>query len=229
MATKKKITRKKLKEPDEFVSTTTELYQWILQNWKYFLAGMIVLILIAGGVFLWRTQTIKKEKNAFALYRAIQVKLVKTEAKGAKICDDWKALIKNYRGTPAAVYAQLQESSCFLQHKAYDKSEAALQKLTKDPNTPAVVKVLSLLLKGYALEEKKAYKEAEEVFGNLLKDPANFLKDTTRYHLYICQLKLGKKETAKKTLSGLKITAGSDFALPVMLVKIEKAQLGIKE
>ncbi|RTZ90483.1 MAG: hypothetical protein DSY91_06340 [Deltaproteobacteria bacterium] len=229
MATKKKITRKKLKEPDEFVSTTTEIYQYVLKNWKYFVSGIVVLILIAGGVFLWRAETVKKEKAAFGLYHAIQIKVAKAEGKEAKVCESWDTLIKNYGETPAAIYAQLQKASCQLKHKAFDQGETTVQKLLADKDTPAVVKVLSDLLKGYSLEEKKAYKEAGAVFESLLKNPENFLKDTTRYHLYLCQLKQGDKEAAKKTLSELKIGPGSDFALPVMLVKIEKAQLGIND
>jgi len=229
MATKKKITRKKLKEPDEFVSTTTEIFQWVLGNWKYFLSGVVVLVLITGGVLFWRSHKAKREKTAFGLYHTIQVKVEKAGVKEAKVCDDWTALVKKYGDTPAAVYGRLQMASCFLNHKDYGKSEAAVKELLAKTDTPAVVKVLSLLLRGYALEEKKAYKEAEAVFDSLLKDPANFLKDTTRYHLYVCQLRQGKKEAAKKTLSELKVESGSDFALPVIMLKIEKAQLGIKE
>jgi len=229
MATKKKITRKKLKEPDEFVSTTTEMYQWVLENWKYFLTGVVVLAIIVGGVFFWRYQKAQKEMAAFGLYHAIQVKVAKATDKTGKACADWDMLMKSYPGTPAAVYGQLQKASCLLTHKDYDKSQAALKALLERADTPTVVKVLSRLLEGYGLEEKKAYKEAAEVFASLLKEPGNFLKDTVRYHLYICQLKQGKKEAAKETLAGLKIQGGSDFALPVMLVKIEKAQLGIKE
>ncbi len=229
MATKKKITRKKLKEPDEFVSTTTEIYQWVLENWKYVLSGIVVLAIIVGGVFFWRYQKAKKEMAAFGMYHAVQVKLEQSKDKTAKVCGDWDQLLKAYPETPAAIYGQLQKASCLLTHKEYDKSDLTLKALLEKPDTPAVVKVMSELLEGYGLEEKRAYDKAEGVFAGLLRNPDNFLKDTVRYHLYICQLRQGKKEAAKKTLSGLKATSGSDFALPVILVKIEKAQLGLKE
>ena len=232
MATKKKITRKELKEPDEFVSTTTEIYRYVLDNWKYFLSGLIAAVIIVGAGFIWRAHVIKRETEAFNLYHSIQLETQKTKGKtetSSKICDAWDKLERKFSGTPAAIYGLLQKSSCLLAHQDYKKSGEAIQKLLSDTKSPAVVRVLSLLLKGYALEEKKSYKEAEEVFKSLLEDPDNFLRDTVRYHLYICQLHQGKMEAAKVTLSGIRIMGDSDFALPIILVKIEKAKLGIKE
>ena len=229
MATKKKITRKKLKEPDEFVSTTTEIYQWVLDNWIYFLSGVLVIAIIVGGVFFWRYQNEKREMAAFGLYHAIQVKVSRADAADAKACAGWDALLKGYAGTPAAVYGRLQKASCLLSRGDDAGCEATLKELMEMSDAPSMVKVMARLLKGYGLEEKKDYKGAEGVFSALLNSPDNFLKDTVRYHLYLCQMKQGKKDAAKKTLAGLKIKSGSDFALPVMLVKIEKAQLGIKE
>jgi len=231
MATKKKITRKELKEPDEFISTTTEVYRYVLNNWKYFLSGLIAVIIIVGVGFLWRAHIIRKEAAAFSMYHSIQVKMGKFEGKAAtdsKICGNWDNLEKKFSDTPAAIYGLLQKSSCLIAHSDYKKSEMVIQKLLSNAKSPAVVKILSLLLKGYGLEEEKAYKEAEPVFEALLKDPNNFLKDTVRYHLYICQIRQGKREAAKKTLSGLKIERNSDFALPAILVKIKKAQMGIR-
>lgn len=232
MATKKKITRKELKEPDEFVSTTTEIYRYVLGNWKYFLSGLIAVAIFFGAGFLWRVHVIKKETEAFNLYHSIQVKMRRAEGKAmadSKVCGDWDYLEREFASTPAAIYGLLQKSSCLLAHNDYKKSEDAIQKLLSNTKSPAVVRVLSLLLKGYALEERKSYSEAEEVFKGLLENPDNFLRDTVRYHLYICQIRQGKRKTAKETLSRLNIVGGSDFALPVILVKIDKAKLGIRE
>ncbi len=231
MATKKKITRKELKEPDEFVSTTTEIYRYVLDNWKYFISGIISVAIVASVVFLWHAHVIRRETAAFALYHNIQVRTQQTkgETQTEKICDAWDHLERKFSNTPAAIYGLLQKSSCLLAHQDYKKSGKAIQKLLSDTKSPVVVKVLSLLLKGYTLEEKKSYKEAEEVFRSLLKNPDNFLRDTVRYHLYICQLRQGKKDAAKKTLAALNIKGNSDFALPAILVKIKKAELGIKE
>ncbi len=229
MATKKKITRKELKKPDEFVSKTTELYQYALENWKFFVSGIVVIILILGVGYLWRRHKIQEETAAFALYHQIQLTSQESKASSAKICDAWDRLEKRYAGTPAAVYGTLQKASCLLDHRMMKQSEKTARNLLENPEFPAVVKVLAELVEGYALEETKAYKDAASVFSDLLKNPDNFLKDTVRYHLYICQLRQGNKAAAKKTLAGLKIRAGSDFALPVILVKIQKDRMGIKE
>ncbi len=231
MATKKKITRKELKKPDEFVSKTTELFRYMQDNWKFFVSGLLVVFIAAGVGFLWHRHAVKRETAAFTLYHNI---LLKTRTNGAaarkaKVCADWTLLEKQYPGTPAAVYGLLQEASCFLNHHEYQKCEATIRQLSKDSKTPGIVSFLSRVLEGYALEEKKQYAGAEKVFSGLMGDPNNFLKDTVRYHLFLCQLRQGKKEAAKKTLAGLKIQPKTDFALPVILVKIQKARLGIQE
>ncbi len=233
MATKKKITRKELKKPDEFVSKTTELYRYALENWRFFAAGLIVIALVIGGGFLWHRHKIQRETTAFSLYHKIylrtQAKNPKVKTPDGKLCKEWDLLEKRYPETPAAIYGLLQESSCFLMHRDIKDCEATTQTLLANAATPGVVRFLSLLLKGYALEEKKAYAGAEKVFKGLLNDPNNFLKDTVLYHLFICQLRQGKKAAAKKTLSSLKVGGDTDLALPVILVKIQKARLGIKE
>jgi len=229
MATKKKITRKELKKPDEFVSKTTELYQYALENWKFFVSGIVVIVLILGAGYLWRRHTIQKETAAFALYHQIQLETREAKASSSTICAAWDRLEKKYAGTPAAVYGILQKASCLLDHRKMKQSEETVRVLLEKEKSPAVVKFLAQLVEGYALEETKAYKDAARVFSSLLKNPDNFLKDTVRYHLYICQLRQGDREAAKKTLAGLKIRAGSDFALPVILVKIQKDRMGLKE
>lgn len=229
MATKKKITRKELKKPDEFVSKTTEMYRYALENWKFFVSGLVIVAMILGVGYLWRRHVTQREAEAFTLYHRLQTQIQQKVSASAKICDVWDRLEKTYPGTPAAIYGGLQKASCLLNHGKFKQSEDADQGLLNNAKSPAVVKFMAQLLKGYALEEKKAYKDAEGVFKDLLDNPNNFLKDTVRYHLYICQLRQGKKDAAKETLSKLKIRAGSDFALPVILVKIQKARMGLKE
>ncbi len=230
MATKKKITRKELKKPDEFVSTTTEIYQYILRNWKFFASGLVVIAILMGVGFMWHRHAIRKEMAAFSLYHNIQIEMHKaTRLRKTALCNAWDTLETKYPDTPAAVYGLLQKSSCLLEHGSKEGCIETVQKLLSDTKLPKVVKILSQLMKGYALEERRAYAQAEKVFANLLRDPDDFLKDTVRYHLYICQLRQGKKNMAKKTLSELKVNGNSDFALPVILVKIQKARLGITQ
>ena len=231
MATKKKISRKKLKEPDEFVSTTTQILEYVSDNWKVFVSGGVVLLLVVGGVFMWRASKIKNEKKAFALYHVIQTETrapAKKDKAAVSACGDWDKLKSKFPGTPAAMYGTLQQTACFIEGRTYQKGVEEAASLLQDTAAPGVVRVLALFLKGCALEENKAYGKAEAAFQTLLKDPDNFLKDTTRYHLYLCQLNKGDKKKARATLAGLKLEAGSDFPFPPILIKIDKARLGLE-
>jgi hypothetical protein len=231
MATKKKISRKKLREPDEFVSTTTQILEYVSDNWKVFVAGGVVLLLVVGGVFMWRAGKIKTDKKAFALYHVIQKETTapsKTDQTAVSVCGAWDKLKNKFPGTPAAMYGALRQTACFIENRAYQKGVEEAASLLQNRGTPGVVRVLALFLKGCGLEEKKAYREAEAAFQALLKDPENFLKDTTRYHLYLCQLNKGDKKKAKATLAGLKLEAGSDFPFPPILIRIDKARLGLE-
>jgi len=85
MATKKKITRKELKKPDEFVSKTTELYRYALENWKFFVSGLIIAALILGMGYMWRRHAIHRETAAFAMYHRLQLQAQKEASSTAKI------------------------------------------------------------------------------------------------------------------------------------------------
>jgi len=231
MATKKKISRKKLREPDEFVSTTTQILEYVSDNWKVSVSMGVVLLLIVGGVFMWRSNRAKKEQKAFALYHVIQSEMhvpQKTNQPTVKICSNWDKLEKDFQGTSAAMYGTLQQMACLIEGRAYEKGVNKAASLLQNTSAPGVVRVLALFLRGCGLEEKKAYREAEAAFQALLKDPENFLKDTTRYPLYLCQLNKGDKKKARATLAGLKLEAGSDFPFPPILIRIDKARLGLE-
>jgi predicted negative regulator of RcsB-dependent stress response len=176
MATKKKISRKKLREPDEFVSTTTQILEYVSDNWKVSVSMGVVLLLIVGGVFMWRSNRAKKEQKAFALYHVIQSEMhvpQKTNQPTVKICSNWDKLEKDFQGTSAAMYGTLQQMACLIEGRAYEKGVNKAASLLQNTSAPGVVRVLALFLRGCGLEEKKAYRKAEKAF----KETSKPLKD----------------------------------------------------
>ncbi len=54
MAVKKKIIKKKLKEPDEFISFTDHAFRFISRHYKRIIIGVVILGVLLAAFFLFQ-------------------------------------------------------------------------------------------------------------------------------------------------------------------------------
>ena len=65
MAVKKKIIKKKLKEPDEFISFTDHAFRFISRHYKRIITGVVILGVLLAAFFLFQKWEEKKEAEAY--------------------------------------------------------------------------------------------------------------------------------------------------------------------
>jgi tetratricopeptide (TPR) repeat protein len=175
-----KITRKDLRQPDEFQTFTAKVLQYFMENRKKLAsaAGVVVFLLLAV-VFL-QYLILKTERKGNDLARTPQALYINQlgggEAQGniAEMIEGFEKVIATYPRTDAGRASHVFLGELYVEAGKYDKAkeslEKALENFGKDPD---LARILWLNM-AFACEGAKEYPKAAEWFSKLLEgeDPA---------------------------------------------------------
>ncbi len=205
MAKKRRVTRKELlKEPDEFITFTGKMIQFVrtYQNQLlYGIGALVLIVLIVSGVRLY---TSWKENKAFtslgkAMSQYDENRSSKSEATDLNdVKQSFQNVAEKYSGYDGGKLARMMYANICYESGDYDAAIAnytkALQEFSDDPSITLFIQ--SSL--GYAYEAKQDYQTAIEYFEQVASSPSTFLKDEALYNLGRLYAKAGDTEKSKK-------------------------------
>ncbi len=158
-----KIDRRKLRQPDEFISWTTRTWTYVQTNWKLVtsVAGAIILIVLL--VAAYRAYRQRQEARAAVLVSEA-ISLFAKDPSQTKPLED---ILQNFPGTKSANLARL-----YLGHAQYKKGEiekaaTTYGVLVQDGSVQEPIRSLAILGQGYAQVALHRCQEAESTFGRL--------------------------------------------------------------
>ena len=196
----KRISRKQLlKEPDEFISTSTKLLDWAKSNPKkliYGVSAFVALVLAASGYTYYYQARAKAAANllsqSLAKYETMAGK--DKAAALAAVKPDFKKLVDKFGGQPASVLGRIIFGHISL--AGHDPDEAiALYKraLEETGDDPALT---NLILNGLAAayEQKGQTQEAIAYDEKIKAGNSSVLKDAALFSLGRLYEKIGQKE-----------------------------------
>ena len=203
-----KLTRKQLfKEPDEFITFSGKLIQWLTtyKRQATLAAGMVFALLVAIAGFqaylhhaenkasalltesLAQYHAAMKDKDPVKAYQAV-------EKSFTRILDDYSA---RHMGKIAGIeFANI----CF-QAGEFDKAISLYKTALDNFGNAPFYKNLMLSNLGYAFEGKKDYDSAVKYFEMLTTSADPSLKDLSLYNLASVYEKMGNKEKSKATFA----------------------------
>lgn len=200
MAKRRRISKRKLKEPDEFMSTAARTISWTRENLRLILIGFIIVALVAFSMVLWRIRTKKKEVEAFnSFHRASEI-LMSAEDPSARgyqeAMDEFERIRREYPDTDAGQLAQLQLGQGFLEQKQYDRAVETYRTFLDSNPKERLYRLFALQNLGYAYEGQGDYQNALNSFQELIDMGESFLQPWGYLNIGRCYEKLGKKEEA---------------------------------
>ncbi|NIS63262.1 MAG: tetratricopeptide repeat protein, partial [Proteobacteria bacterium] len=203
MAKRRRIPKKKLKEPDEFISTTARILSWTVENLKLLLIGIIICALIVLSVVFWRIRARNRELDALNVFHRASEMLMSAEDPSSKgyqeAIDELERIKREYAHTDVVELAQLQLGQGFLNTKQYDKAVESYRKLLDRGPRERLYRLLALQNLGYAYEGQGDYQKALDSFQSLVAKGESFLQPWGYLNVSRCYEKLGKREEALKT------------------------------
>lgn len=224
-----KLTRKQLlKEPDEFITFSGKLIQWLTVYKKQatLAAGAVLALLVATAGFqaylhhaenkasgllsesLTQYQTAMKDNDPVKAYQAV-------EKSFTRILDD-------YSSRRMGKIAGIEFANICFRAGEFDKAISLYKTALEDFSSTPFYKNLILSSLGYAYEGKKDYESAVKYYETLTTSPDASLKDLSLYNLASVYEKMGNKEKSKATFA--RIVA--DFPKSIYLEIAKEKSLG---
>jgi tetratricopeptide (TPR) repeat protein len=229
VAKRRRIVKKKLKGPDEFVSTTARMLSWTVENLKLILIGFIIGALVVVSLVFWRIKTRNREIEAFnSFYRASEM-LMSAEDPSSKgyqeAIDEFERIQREYPHTDASQLAQLHLGQGLLNLKQYEKAVETYRKFLDNDPREGLYRLLALQSLGYAYEGQGDYQKALDSFQSLVAKGESFLQPWGYLNMGRCYEKLGKREDALKTYRVFLETFPDSAMAPTIRGKIKTLEL----
>jgi len=186
---KKRIPRKKLKEPDEFLTFTTKAIQFALRQRVWILTGLLVLVVVVIGWGIIRYLSEVAESKAYAILEKGRVCYITATSRDDRLraynesAKQFEELLKKYSGSKAYRLALLNYANYSYDVGMYQKAiELYKEGIKVFSDNPAIIGFLLSNL-GYCYEELKDYKSASEYFKKIIDMKNEFLKGEAYFHL----------------------------------------------
>lgn len=224
MVRARKITKKKLKEPDEFISLSQRAYLFLAHHLKFIATGGILVLIIGFGIFVFLKWENKKETEAnqkFGLAERIYQMVNSPYREGSpadykNALDKFNDVIIEFPRTPSGRLSLLYKGNIHLKLGEYDEAIKAYETFLDKAGKERLFRLFALEGLGYAYEGKKDYEKALQAYQKIIGLDANSQFANAYLSVGRCYEKLGKnKEALENYKTFLKVNQKSMMANPI--------------
>ena len=224
----KRITRRQIKQPDEFISTTEHVLLFVRDHLKKIVVGVGIVVVIVAAYVLFRVWEAKRENEASQrLNLAMEaVELVNSPYREGSPAEVKNALAKMeeivnaFPKTSSGTFALLYKGNIHLKLGEFDEAIKAYDTFLSRSGSEKLYNLLALEGVGYAYEGKKDYGKAIEAYQRIIAMDQGFQAREARLQMGYCYEKLGKnKEAVENYRAYLEGTQKSSMT-PLVLRKI---------
>ena len=193
-----RLSRKELRQPDQFVSLSVQLAAWIKAHTVFLMYGIGVVAVAATLVTCWWAWQKHREQQAgIALYEA--TRFMRTPANRSKAVEQLQKLVSDYGGTAAAALAYWHLGHLYFEGENYPASLTAYsqaQKRLSKADQPLMVALVTLDV-AYAQEASGTCDpDAITSFEAVLQLPAPWLRGEAYLGIGRCHEKTGASHKA---------------------------------
>lgn len=228
MKVKKKITKKKLKQPDEFISFTEKSYLFISEHIKKISIGAILVLVLILSFFLFRMWDQRKEDEAnqkfmLALETYQMVSSPYREGSPAdykKALEGFEEVIKTYSRTSSAKSSLIYKGGIHLRLSEFDEAINAYDAFLRKAGTERLYQLFALEGLGYAHEGKKDYEKAVKAYQEINKFGEKYQWAGIHLSLARCYEKLGKNDEALENYKAFLKTSPKSLSTNSVLKKV---------
>ncbi len=213
MVKEKRMTKKQLKEPDEFISLTERALHFTEEHAKKLAVtgGLLLVVIVAAVLFqMWER---KKEEAAATAYsvasemydRRIVQSRDASPQDYKEILAKFEEVATKFPRTTFGKFSLIYAGNIHLKQGEYDEAIKNYGAFLEKAGKESLYKYFAFDGMGHAYEGKKDYGKAVEVYQKILDIGRGFELDEARVNIGFCYDKLGKsKESAENFKAFLK-------------------------
>jgi len=199
---KRKIRIKESKKPDEFITFSAKILEWCGENLRIvsgIAAGIVLILLIVGAVFVFKAS---REAKATNLYQKA-LALYPTASPGdndpteyAQATAALEEVQQRYGSTNVATTALVDLGNVYFEQGAYDKAILCYNDFLQRTNRTHPLHDQVLVSLGETYEAKESYEQALEIYQLLGKEGAPVYQAQAQLYLGRVYEAMGDKSKA---------------------------------
>ncbi len=232
MTSTKKIIKRKLKEPDEFISLTERMYIFVTHHGRPIALGAGIVLILLIVTFLFRTWDKKNTEDADRTFDSAMeaYQMVSSpyregspqEYKNA--IERFNEVIAKFPKTQSGKLAILYKGNIHLRLGEFDEAIKAYESYLGKAGKEKLYRAFAMEGLAYSYEGKKEYEKAMQSFQKVVDLGQGFQLASAYLGLGRCSEKMGKtKEALENYKSFMKISEKSQMA-NIVLGKISSLE-----
>jgi tetratricopeptide (TPR) repeat protein len=232
MTKAKKIIKKKLKEPDEFITLTERAYFFVTHHSKSIVIGGILILILILSVFFIQRWGEKNEQNAYQLFNlAVETNQMLSTPYREGSLQEYKGLLEKFDEVhtkfPKTKFGKLSvlyKGNIHLRLGEFEEAIKAYETFLQKTGKEKFYRSMALEGLGFSYEGKREYEKAVNAFQKVIDLGETFQLGNAYWAIGRCYEKLGKnKEAVENYKLFLKVSQKSQMA-NIILQKISNLE-----
>jgi tetratricopeptide (TPR) repeat protein len=200
----KRITKKQLREPDEFITLTERAIHFAGEHGKKMIGGGILFLVIIVAIFFYQMWERRKAEEAARAYGVASEMYERGIAQAREVSpQDYKEIMAKFDEVaakfPRTLFGKLSliyGGNIYLRQGEYDKAIKAYSTFIEKAGKQELYKYFAWDGMGHAYEGKKDYGKAIEAYQKILDVGKGFQLEEAHLNIGYCYEKLGKSKEA---------------------------------
>jgi len=232
MTSTKKIIKKKLKEPDEFITLTERAYLSVTHHAKSIAVGAGIVLVLLFFIFFFQKWENKNAENAYQMFNSVveTYQMVSSPYREGSpqeyknVIERFNEVITKFPKTPGGKLAVLYKGNIHLRLGEFDEAIKAYESYLEKAGKEKLYRAFAMEGLGYSYEGKRDYEKAMNAFQKVIDLGVGFQLANAYLGLGRCCEKMGKtKEALENYKSFIKISQTSQMA-NIVLRKISSLE-----
>ena len=232
MTGKKKITKKKLKEPDEFVTFTEKTFLYITQHLRPIVTGGIIVLVLLLSIYIFYRWEAKKEEDAQRKFNlAVETYQMVSSLYREGSIQEYKNVLKKFDEvmtkfprTSSGKLSFLYKGNIHLRLGEFEEAIKAYQTFLQKGGGEKLYRLFALEGLGYAYEGKKDYEKALTTFQKIVEMGESFQLAGAYLNIGRCEEKLGKNKEALENYKNFLKVSQKSYMTNTILRKISRLE-----
>lgn len=203
MARRVKVDTRKLKEPDEFLSTSQRAYAWVAERRRpvlYTILAVVAIVIVTRGLATYKRTSAIKAQNL--LYQTMKLQFAPP---GAALPTDlvlqrYNEILRRYPRTPVAPIVKLQVGNVLYSQESYAESAARFTEVLRGLPADHPLRDLALLNLAYCYHASAQVAEAITTAQKVLDDPQSPVRDYAAFAIVRWERQRGNTVKAQEAL-----------------------------
>jgi len=214
----KRISKKKLKEPDEFISFTERIYLFISHHLKLIVTGGIVVFIILGSLFFYQRWEKRNEEEAYRKFSlAVEIyQMVSSPYREGSlseyksVLEKFDEVITKFPRTSSGEISLLYKGNIHLRLSEFEEATKSYQTFLQKAGKEKLYRIFAMEGLGYSYEGKKDYEKALQAYQKIFEEGESFQLGNAYLNMGRCYEKMGKnKEALENYKAFLKVSQKS--------------------